>query len=50
MSHLFLCGTDQEGGARYGEGLLIQVSTAEQQQNVAIVFSFIELEHVCKLP
>lgn len=40
----------QEGGARYGKGLFIQVSAAEQQQNEAVMLPLVELEHLCKLP
>lgn len=40
----------QEGGAGYGEGLFVQVGAAEEQQNVAMVFSFIKTECFCKLP
>lgn len=34
----------QEGGARYGEGLFVEVGAAEQQQNVSVVFPFVKLE------
>lgn len=42
--------THQEGGARYGEGLFVEVGAAEQQQNVAMMFSFIKLEHLRQFP
>lgn len=40
----------QERGARYGEGLFVEVGAAEQQQDVAVMFSFIKLEHLRELP
>lgn len=39
----------QEGGARYGEGLFVEVGAAEQQQNVAVMFPFVKLERLSEL-
>lgn len=39
----------QEGGARYGEGLFVEVGAAEQQQNVGVVFPFVNLERLGEL-
>lgn len=40
----------QEGGARDGEGLFVQVGAAEEHQNVAVMFLFIKPERFCELP
>lgn len=40
----------QERGTRYGEGLFVEVGAAEQQQDVAVMFSFIKLEHLREVP
>lgn len=40
----------QKGGTRYGKGLFVKVCAAEQQQNVAVMFSFVKLEHLGELP
>lgn len=47
---MFCAQSHQKGGARYSEGLFVEVGAAEQQQNVAVMFSFVKLEHLRQLP
>lgn len=42
--------SDQKRRARDGEGLFVQVGTAEQQNHIAMMFCLVELEHVSQLP
>lgn len=40
----------QEGGARNGEGLLVEIGATEEKQNVSSVFCLVELEQLSQFP
>lgn len=48
--HLELFLPYQERGSRNGKGLLVEISTAKQQQDICSVLSLVELQELSQFP